>query len=163
MADLSWISALTNQGGGGGSSGGVSDYDQLKNRPVTNIAGTGTVISALETGVYNIEGTWKLTPDDIERETLADDLFYVMNNGAESKLTWISAGQIKTYSVPVGGTAADITEGSIATTEEVVRNMVGVFLFRASRKSCKENQFHANGQQSGCRDVFFTNISIHNT
>ena len=34
MADLSWISALTNQGGGGGSSGGVSDYDQLKNRPV---------------------------------------------------------------------------------------------------------------------------------
>ena len=78
-ADLSWISALTNQGGGGGSSGGVSDYDQLKNRPVTNIAGTGTVISALETGVYNIEGTWKLTPDDIERETLADDLFYVMN------------------------------------------------------------------------------------
>lgn len=85
MADLSWISALTNQGGGGGSSGGVSDYDQLKNRPVTNIAGTGTVISALETGVYNIEGTWKLTPDDIERETLADDLFYVMNNGAESK------------------------------------------------------------------------------
>ena len=45
MADLSWISALTNQGGGGGSSGGVSDYDQLKNRPVTNIAGTGTVIS----------------------------------------------------------------------------------------------------------------------
>mgnify|MGYP007104360161 CR=1 FL=1 len=109
MADLSWISALTNQGGGGGSSGGVSDYDQLKNRPVTNIAGTGTVISALETGVYNIEGTWKLTPDDIERETLADDLFYVMNNGAESKLTWISAGQIKTYGVPVGGTAADIS------------------------------------------------------
>lgn len=105
----------------------ISDYDQLKNRPVTNIAGTGTVISALETGVYNIEGTWKLTPDDIERETLADDLFYVMNNGAESKLTWISAGQIKTYGVPVGGTAADITEGSIATTEEVVRNMVGVF------------------------------------
>ena len=127
MADLSWISALTNQGGGGGSSGGVSDYDQLKNRPVTNIAGTGTVISALETGVYNIEGTWKLTPDDIERETLADDLYYVMNNGVESKLTWISAGQIKTYGVPVGGTAADITEGSIATTEEVVRDMVGVF------------------------------------
>ena len=44
-----------------------------------------------------------------------------------SKLTWISAGQIKTYGVPVGGTAADITEGSIATTEEVVRDMVGVF------------------------------------
>lgn len=54
MADLSWISALTNQGGGGGSSGGVSDYDQLKNRPVTNIAGTGTVIR--ESGKLTEEG-----------------------------------------------------------------------------------------------------------
>lgn len=126
MADLSWISALTDQGGGGGS-GGVSDYDQLKNRPVINITGSGIVISALATGVYNIDGTWKLTPDDEERETFADDLFYVMNNGAECKLTWISAGQIKTYSVPEGGGIADVTESSIATTEEVVRDMVGTF------------------------------------
>lgn len=126
MADLSWISALTDQGGGGGS-GGVSDYDQLKNRPVINITGSGIVISALATGVYNIDGMWKLTPDDEERETFADDLFYVMNNGAECKLTWISAGQIKTYSVPEGGGIADVTESSIATTEEVVRDMVGTF------------------------------------
>ena len=86
MADLSWISALTNQGGGGGS-GGVSDYDQLTNRPVINIAGTGIVISSLATGVYNIEGTWKITDDDVERETLADDLFYVMNDGTEEDFT----------------------------------------------------------------------------
>lgn len=126
MADLSWISALTNQGGGGGF-GGVSDYDQLTNQPVINIAGTGIVISSLATGVYNIEGTWKITNDDVERETLADDLFYVMNDGTESKLTWISAGQIKTYGVPAGGSAADIKEDAIATAEEVVRDMVGTF------------------------------------
>lgn len=126
MADLSWISALINQGGGGGS-GGVSDYDQLTNRPVINIAGIGIVISSLATGVYNIEGTWKITDDDVERETLADDLFYVMNDGTESKLTWISAGQIKTYGVPTGGSAADIKEDAIATAEEVVRKMVGTF------------------------------------
>lgn len=126
MADLSWISALTNQGGGGGS-GCVSDYDQLTNQPVINIAGTGIVISSLATGVYNIEGTWKITNDDVERETLADDLFYVMNDGTESKLTWISAGQIKTYGVPAGGSAADIKEDAIATAEEVVRDMVGTF------------------------------------
>lgn len=126
MADLSWIPALTDQGGSGGSSG-VSDYDQLKNRPVTNITGSGIVISALETGVYNINGTWKLTTDDEERETLADDLFYVMNNGAEIKLTWISAGQIKIYGIPDGGSISDVTEDSIATIDEVVRSMVGTF------------------------------------
>ena len=116
MADLSWISALINQGGGGGS-GGVSDYDQLTNRPVINIAGTGIVISSLATGVYNIEGTWKITDDDVERETLADDLFYVMNNGTESKLTWISAGQIKTYGVPTGKRPLQIYQSTIREKE----------------------------------------------
>ena len=50
-----------------------------------------------------------------------------MNDGTESKLTWISAGQIKTYGVPTGGSAADIKEDAIATAEEVVRKMVGTF------------------------------------
>lgn len=123
MADLSFISALINQGGGGG----VTDYDLLTNRPVTNIVGAGIVVSALPTGVYNIEGTWKLTTDDEERATYADDLFYVANDGSDCKLTWVSAGQIKTYGVPDGGTAEDIVEESMATAEEIVRDMVGEF------------------------------------
>lgn len=57
-------------GGSGGGTGGVSNYDQLSNKPVTNISGSGIVISSLSTGVYNIDGTWKITPDDDERETL---------------------------------------------------------------------------------------------
>ena len=123
MADLSFIPALSKQGG----AGGISDYNQLENRPVTNINGAGVVISKLKTGVYNIEGTWKLTEDDVERETLADDLFYVLNDGADTKLTWVSAGHIKTYGVPEGGTAQDITEGAVATADEVIQNLIGSF------------------------------------
>lgn len=123
MADLSFIPALTNKSG----VGEISDYNELENRPVTNINGTGIVICKLETGVYNIDGTWKLTEDDEERSTLADDLFYVLNNGSETRLTWVSAGRIRTYSVPEGGTAQDITEGVVATAEEVAQSLVGSF------------------------------------
>lgn len=124
MTDLSWISALTTQGGG---SGGTADYDRLANRPVTNIAGMGIVISSLATGVYNISGTWKLTPDDVDRQSQADDLFYVMNDGTESKLTWVSAGQIKTYGVPTGGTAIEIIENDVASAEAAAHQLVGTF------------------------------------
>lgn len=44
-------------GGSGGGTGGVSNYDKLSNKPVTNISGSGIVISSLSTGVYNIDGT----------------------------------------------------------------------------------------------------------
>lgn len=125
MADISWMSALVQTGGSG--SGGVSDYDQLTNQPVTNISGTGIVIGRLETGVYNIEGTWKMTADDVERATLKDDLFYVLNSETETKLTWINAGTIKILTVAVGGTAADIVEEGIATASEVIDQMVGTF------------------------------------
>lgn len=129
MADLSWTSALTDLGGsgGGGGSGGVSDYNLLRNRPVVNISGSGVVINALSTGVYNIDGTWKMTPDDVERTTNKDDLFYVFNDGEGSRLTWVSAGQIKTFGVPDGGTAADIVESEIATVEDVADQLVGDF------------------------------------
>lgn len=129
MADLSWTSALTDLGGsgGGGGSGGVSDYNLLRNRPVVNISGSGVVINALSTGVYNIDGTWKMTPDDVERTTNKDDLFYVFNDGAGSRLTWVSAGQIKTFGVPDGGIAADIVESEIATVEDIADQLVGDF------------------------------------
>lgn len=125
MADLNWASALANFGGGG--SGGVSDYNLLQNRPVINIAGTGVVISELTTGVYNIDGTWKMTADDEERATNKDDLFYVFNDESGSRLTWVSAGKIKTFGVPSGGTAEDVTESETATVEEVANQLVGQF------------------------------------
>lgn len=114
-------------GGSGGGTGGVSNYDQLSNKPVTNISGSGIVISSLSTGVYNIDGTWKITPDDDERETLKDDLFYVKNDGDNVKLTWISAGLIKTYSVPSNGSKDDIVEDSVATSSAVIADMIGSF------------------------------------
>lgn len=114
-------------GGSGGGTGGVSNYDQLSNKPVTNISGFGIVISSLSTGVYNIDGTWKITSDDDERETLKDDLFYVKNDGDNVKLTWISAGLIKTYSVPSNGSKDDIVEDSVATSSAVIADMIGSF------------------------------------
>jgi hypothetical protein len=114
-------------GGSGGGTGGVSNYDQLSNKPVTNISGSGIVISSLSTGVYNIDGTWKITPDDDERETLKDDLFYVKNDGDNVKLTWISAGLIKTYGVPSDGGKDDIVEDSVATSSAVIADMIGSF------------------------------------
>lgn len=124
MGDISWFSALVKGTGGGG---GSSDYDQLSNKPVINISGTGIVITSLTTGVYNIDGTWKITADDDERSTFKDDLFYVLNDDDQTKLTWISAGTIKTYSVSNDGTKEDIVEDSIATSSEVIAQMVGVF------------------------------------
>jgi hypothetical protein len=114
-------------GGSGGGTGGVSNYDKLSNKPVTNISGSGIVISSLSTGVYNIDGTWKITPDDDERETLKDDLFYVKNDGDNVKLTWISAGLIKTYGVPSDGGKDDIVEDSVATSSAVIADMIGSF------------------------------------
>lgn len=114
-------------GGSGSGTGGVSNYDQLSNKPVTNINGSGIVISSLSTGVYNIDGTWKITSDDDERETLKDDLFYVKNDGDNVKLTWISAGLIKTYSVPSNGSKDDIVEDSVATSSAVIADMIGSF------------------------------------
>lgn len=114
-------------GGSGGGTGGVSNYDKLSNKPVTNISGSGIVISSLSTGVYNIDGTWKITPDDDERETLKDDLFYVKNDGDNVKLTWISAGLIKTYGVPSDGGKDDIVEDSVATSSAVIADLIGSF------------------------------------
>lgn len=114
-------------GGSGGGTGGVSNYDRLSNKPVTNISGSGIVISSLSTGVYNIDGTWKITSDDDERETLKDDLFYVKNDGENVKLTWISAGLIKIYGVSADGSKDDIVEDSVATSSAVMADMIGSF------------------------------------
>ena len=122
MSDIPFWSGCS-----GGGTGGVSNYDQLSNKPVTNISGSGLVISSLSTGVYNIDGTWKITPDDDERETLKDDLFYVKNDGDNVKLTWISAGLIKTYGVPSDGGKDDIVEDSVATSSAVIADMIGSF------------------------------------
>lgn len=114
-------------GGGGGGGGGTTDYDALSNKPVVNLTGSPVVITALSTGVYNIEGTWAMTPDSDPVNTLKDDLFYVANDGAECKLTWITAGGIMTYSSPTDGTKDDVQTDTIATTEEVIESLVSDF------------------------------------
>lgn len=126
MADLSFFPGGKDNSGGGGS-GGTTDYNELRNRPVTNINGKGVVVSSLSTGVYNIKGTWKMTEDDTERDTLDDDLFYVLQADNETKLTRISAGEIKTFRVPAGGGASDVVVDEMATAGGISTQLVGEF------------------------------------
>ena len=123
MADMPFFPG----GGSGGGSQGTTNYDILTNKPVTNVIGSPVVISNLATGIYNIEGTWAMTSDSTPIETLNDDLFYVRNDGGICKLTWITAGEINTYSVPEGGTAEDVTWDSVPTTDKIAENLVGGF------------------------------------
>lgn len=115
MTDLSWINAVVSLGSGGGGTGGdgVTDYNLLNNKPVTNISGSPVIINSLSTGIYNIDGTWAITPDDKPRETRKDDMFYVLNENGVCKLTWISAGEIYTYSSDNNGSADSIVEDRV--------------------------------------------------
>lgn len=124
MADIPFFGGVATSGGG---SGGTTNYDMLINKPVINVSGDPVVICDLETGVYNIEGTWSITSDDVKRETLKDDLFYVSNDDVECRLTWISAGTFHTYQVPSGGSASDINEDALATADGIISQMVGQF------------------------------------
>lgn len=63
----------------------------------------------------------------LTRLGIKDDLFYVKNDGDNVKLTWISAGLIKTYSVPSNGSKDDIVEDSVATSSAVIADMIGSF------------------------------------
>lgn len=125
MADMPFFSGGGDGGGSGG--GGTTNYNALSNKPVTNLTGNPIVIANLSTGVYNIEGTWAITTDDAPRETLKDDLFYVSNENGEVKLTWITASKIHNYSVPAGGTSAEIEEDVVPTVGSISQDLVGSF------------------------------------
>lgn len=98
----------------------AANYDKLQNKPVVNLSGTPVVVSSLVTGVYNIDGTWAMTLDDAERQTLKDDLFYVSNDETGCHLTWVTAGKLYTYYVPANGSATDIEENGVDSTDDVI-------------------------------------------
>lgn len=125
MSDLPFFSGGGSGSGGGG--GGVTSYDALTNKPVINLSGSPVIISTLDTGVYNIDGTWAMTSDDPARETLKDDLFYVSNKNGKCKLTRICAGEIQTFTVPNSGGATDIEVSTVATTDDIIGQLVGDF------------------------------------
>ena len=125
MADLSWAAALTKTSGSGGGTG-TTDYNELSNLPVNNIDGDATLVE-LESGVYNIKGKWKVTADDDDRESGDDDLFYVLNDGENCKMTWVSASGVKSATVPISGTAADIEFSEIPSVGDLVNQLTGTF------------------------------------
>ena len=85
MADIPFFAGVATSGGG---SGGTTNYDMLINKPVINVSGDPVVICDLETGVYNIEGTWSITSDDVKRETLKDDLLRRFTRCAKCPTLW---------------------------------------------------------------------------
>ena len=68
-----------------------------------------------------------MTEDDTERDTLDDDLFYVLQSDDGTKLTRISAGEIKTFRVPAGGSATDVVVDEMATAGGISTQLVGEF------------------------------------
>lgn len=114
----SFIPALVSPGSSGS---GTTNYDQLSNRPVQNISGDPVVISALQSGVYNIDGTWTVTADGNPRATQKDDMFYVLNENGVCKMTWITAGEIYTYSSQKDGDASSVEKDRV-TKESDCKN-----------------------------------------
>lgn len=121
MSCNSFIPALINISGGD-SGGGITNYDQLSNRPVQNISGNPVVINTLPSGVYNIEGSWVITADGNPRATYKDDMFYVLNENGVCKMTWITAGEIYTYSSANSGDASSVEEDRIAKESDCKNN-----------------------------------------
>lgn len=128
MSNLSFLANMVDKSGESGEGGGgTTNYDKLTNQPIQNINGVKVNLSTLNSGVYNISGTWCVCADDVERNTPEDDLFFVDNGDSGCTVTRISAGHIYTLSLPAEGTAADIEEGAVATVGDLVDNMVGEF------------------------------------
>lgn len=127
MGDISFFGG----GGQGGGSGGVSNYNELTNKPVSNITGNPVIISSLSTGIYNINGTWTLIEGAEVYDTPADDLFYVTNDENGCRLTRVSADGVYNATLPAGGSAGDVSYDTVATVNEavgeVMENLWGEF------------------------------------
>lgn len=58
--------------GGSGSGGGVSNYNDLSNKPIKNLTGlTAINLSSLEEGLYNIKGNYIYNTSDTTVKTFA--------------------------------------------------------------------------------------------
>ena len=57
---------------GGSGSGGVSDYNELSNKPIKNLTGlTAINLSLLEEGLYNVKGNYIYNSSDTAVKTFA--------------------------------------------------------------------------------------------
>lgn len=127
MSDVSFVSSMVSNSGTTTEGGGTINYDKLTNQPIRNISGTKVNLSTLDSGVYNISGTWCMCADDVERDTPNDDLFFVSNSDGGCTVTRISAGKIYTMTLPANGTAVNIEDGAVATWGDLADSMVGDF------------------------------------
>lgn len=115
---------LSGLGGGDGTGGG--DYNDLKNLPVKNLdaAASPVVVSTLQSGVYRISGTWRMTADDHPRSAAPSDLYYVYNHDNAVRVTRVGAESISEYACgPEGG----VTENYYLTESDIAENLWSTF------------------------------------
>lgn len=106
----------------GGGGGGTGNYNDLTNKPITNLA-SGAVMTALNTGIYKVAvGTWKMTADDSAREARGDELFYVYKNSTAgtTSVTQVTDSKVSLFTVPTSGTAASISTKTLLAYEDLV-------------------------------------------
>ena len=130
MADLSLKDALILTCGGSSGGGTVTNYDQLTNRPIQNVSGNPVIISKLPSGVYNIDGTWSITLESEQHATHKDDMFYVLNENGMCKMTWITAGEIYTYSSEIDDNKSSVVEDRVTKESDCKNhsdNLIGTF------------------------------------
>ena len=128
MADLSFYRNLVQETGGSSGGGTVtSNYDDLENKPVTNLDGGDVVLATLESGVYNIKGGFKPTEDSELIESNDDDLFYVISDGETVSVTWITGKGFKMLTIPVEGTKDEVVVQSTLTDGDVTDQLIGEF------------------------------------
>ena len=102
--------------------GGTGDYDDLTNKPITNLA-TGAIMTAQDTGIYKVAaGTWKMTADDSARDALGDDLFYVYKNttAGTTSVTHVRDSKVELFTVPTSGSATSIVSKTLLAYEDLV-------------------------------------------
>lgn len=127
MGDISFFGSC----GRGGGGGGVSNYNELTNKPVQNLTGNPIVLSTLQTGIYNISGTWTVVEGAEVFDTPADDLFYITNADNGCRVTRVSSNGIYNITYPTGGTPEEVQYDTVATVndavDEVMDNLWGTF------------------------------------
>ena len=93
------MTSFYGRGGGSGSGGsGTSNYNELGNKPITNLVGlTAINLSTLTLGLYNIRGNYIFNAEDSDVKSFASNTF------VQVLLDSISSDKIVTYDIYENG------------------------------------------------------------
>lgn len=122
-----------NHAGNGGGSGGVSNYNELSNKPITNLSGlTAINFSTLTVGLYNIRGNYIYNENDAEVKVFSSPIFVkvLLDSNTGDKIVCFDLhenGKHMTYSIDyspageytVGKYTYEVISSDADTTEDL--------------------------------------------